>query len=154
MPPILHPRSRQTASLFSATLLASFFVVGLPHILPCPVDPRAANDSGEGLDGQPTQRRRRRRRCIPEEQMAMRQVAAGEEPSAASAPTVGPVCSSEDIDSGLERAGKRRECPVPKPGGLVGQILGFEDQQRVRRTVIVESVRSSRTARAKEDGES
>lgn len=25
---------------------------------------------------------------------------------------------------------KRRECPVPKPGGLVGQIMGFREQER------------------------
>ena len=24
---------------------------------------------------------------------------------------------------------KRRECPVPKPGGLVGQVLGFEKEE-------------------------
>lgn len=23
----------------------------------------------------------------------------------------------------------RRECPVPKPGGLVGQVLGFEKKE-------------------------
>lgn len=150
MPPILHPRSRQTASLFSATLLASFFVVGLPHILPCPVDARAANDSGESLDGQSPPRRRRRRRCVSEDQMATRQVAAGEEPSAAPVS----MASPEDADSGFGISGRRRECPVPKPGGLVGQILGFGDQHRAKRPVIVEGVRSSRAAHAKEDGES
>ena len=25
---------------------------------------------------------------------------------------------------------KKRECPVPKPGGLVGQIMGFRKQAR------------------------
>lgn len=147
MPPILHPRSRQTASLFSATLLASFFVVGLPHILPCPVNPRAANDSGDALDDQGPQKRRRRRRCGPEEQMATRQIAAGEEAPAS-------ACSPDEVEPGFEKAARRRECPVPKPGGLVGQILGFENQDRVRRTVIVESVRARRTGQTKENDES
>ncbi|KAG6986749.1 hypothetical protein G7Y79_00073g098480 [Physcia stellaris] len=34
--PSLHPRSRLTTSLFTSTLLLSFLVVGMPHILPCP----------------------------------------------------------------------------------------------------------------------
>ncbi|GME27230.1 hypothetical protein GTA08_BOTSDO09432 [Neofusicoccum parvum] len=136
MPPILHPRSRQTVSLFSATLLASFFVVGLPHVLPCPVNPRAAADSADNFG---------------EDQMAARQVAAGDEPPVGTAATAAAGCNSEEID---EAFGRRRECPVPKPGGLVGQILGFEGQERVRRTVIVESVRAKRTGQTKEDGES
>ena len=41
MPPHLHPRSRMTSSLFATTVVASFLVVGLPHILPCPA-PRVA----------------------------------------------------------------------------------------------------------------
>lgn len=151
MPPILHPRSRQTASLFSATLLASFFVVGLPHILPCPVDPRASNDASDNFSGeQGAQRRRRRRRCLPEDQMAMRQIAAGEEPSAVAASTVNP----EDGAAGFDTPARRRECPVPKPRGLVGQFLGFEEQERIRRPVIVESVRKRRAEHFKEDGES
>jgi cytochrome c oxidase assembly factor 2 len=30
----------------------------------------------------------------------------------------------EDLDGG--KRGMKRECPVPKPGGIVGEILGFK----------------------------
>ena len=42
------------------------------------------------------------------------------------------------------RDAAKRECPVPKPGGLVGQVLGFrkEDRERPKVPVIrVEPVR-------------
>ena len=45
-PPHLHPRSRTTSSLFATTLVLSFFVVGLPHILPCPA-PRTVLADGD-----------------------------------------------------------------------------------------------------------
>jgi cytochrome c oxidase assembly factor 2 len=35
-PPHLHPRSSATSTLFGVTLLASFIVVGIPHVFPCP----------------------------------------------------------------------------------------------------------------------
>jgi len=35
--------------------------------------------------------------------------------------------ASEEL---LAESRKRRECPVPKPGGLVGQIMGFKEQGR------------------------
>merc|ERR1711981_1183111 len=56
MPPALHPRSSMTLSLFTSTLAISFLVVGLPHLIPCPVQPQAYAD-----DGTPIPRRRRRR---------------------------------------------------------------------------------------------
>ncbi|KAH6856637.1 hypothetical protein B0I37DRAFT_443286 [Chaetomium sp. MPI-CAGE-AT-0009] len=46
-PPHLHPRSRMTSSLFATTVLASFLVVALPHILPCPAPRRAYADGGD-----------------------------------------------------------------------------------------------------------
>jgi cytochrome c oxidase assembly factor 2 len=101
MPPHLHPRSRLTSSLFATTLFASFFVVALPHALPCPA-PRVAYAD----DGTPHPRRRRRRKCTEEEQAKE---------------TLGE--SSEEDNEGLRR--QKRECPVPKPGGIVGDILGF-----------------------------
>jgi cytochrome c oxidase assembly factor 2 len=55
MPPLLHPRSRFTSSLFATTVFASFFVVALPHILPCPA-PRLAYADGEMPDGTPQRR--------------------------------------------------------------------------------------------------
>lgn len=36
----------------------------------------------------------------------------------------------------------KRECPVPKPTGLIGQVMGFQPQeQRQKPTVIVQSLR-------------
>ncbi|PQE03789.1 alpha-13-mannosyltransferase (Alg3) protein [Rutstroemia sp. NJR-2017a BBW] len=102
MPPHLHPRSKFTSSLFATTLFASFFVVALPHVLPCPAPHIAYAD-----DGRP---RRRRRKC-PEEK----------EEEASS--------KLHSFNNNIESEGTRlqkRECPVPKPGGIVGEILGFK----------------------------
>jgi cytochrome c oxidase assembly factor 2 len=118
MPPHLHPRSRWTSSLFATTLLASFLVVGLPHALPCPA-PRVAYADGE-MNPDGTQKRRRRRKVVdttettPEGSVPAKQV---EDVSR----------DTEDVineDSASKRS--RRECPVPKPGGIVGQMLGFK----------------------------
>ncbi|RAO69916.1 uncharacterized protein BHQ10_005928 [Talaromyces amestolkiae] len=64
MPPILHPRSRSTSSLFAATMVASFVIVGLPHIFPCPAPRRTLADSQVEMtaDGQQIMRPRRRRK--------------------------------------------------------------------------------------------
>jgi cytochrome c oxidase assembly factor 2 len=35
-----------------------------------------------------------------------------------------------------EGEGRRRECPVPKPGGLVGEILGLRKVERAERPVV------------------
>lgn len=120
MPPHMHPRSRMTASLFTTTLMVSFLVVAAPHLIPCPVDPRALNDSAD-----PTKRRRRRRPVESEE---------GEENDVL----------SEDARRKMieERMNPKRECPIPKPGGLVGQVLGMTGRhegvtaqvERLRRT--------------------
>lgn len=116
----MHPRSRMTASLFTTTLMVSFLVVAAPHLIPCPVDPRTLNDSAD-----PTKRRRRRRPVESEE---------GEESDVL----------SEDARRKMveERMNPKRECPIPKPGGLVGQVLGMTGRQegvtaqveRLRRT--------------------
>jgi cytochrome c oxidase assembly factor 2 len=115
MPPhLLHPRSRFTSSLFATTLLASFFVVALPHILPCPA-PRLAYADGEMPDGTP--HRRRRRRKSAEHDGDQTELSTG-------APALD---DSSDVDMVLlSRAPRpKRECPVPKPRGLVGEIFGF-----------------------------
>lgn len=67
-------------------------------------------------DGTP-QRRRRRRKCVGKD---------GEQAE--------PSSRSEDMDDTSDRGRMmlsrapmpKRECPVPKPGGLVGEILGFK----------------------------
>lgn len=100
-----------TSSLFATTVFASFFVVGLPHVLPCPA-PRIAYADGEIIEDENGRRRRRRR----------------------------PQAQQPEVDNGIiqfnniaqedlvdqEGRGSRRECPVPKPGGKVGELLGFK----------------------------
>ncbi|PSS00643.1 hypothetical protein BD289DRAFT_479338 [Coniella lustricola] len=110
-PPHLHPRSRMTSSLFATTLFASFFVVALPHALPCPA-PRVAYADGEIIEDA-NGKKRRRRRVQPQE------------------PTIkdGIVQFDSLIQSDLvdqEGRSEKRECPVPKPGGKVGELLGFK----------------------------
>ncbi|KAF1948875.1 hypothetical protein CC80DRAFT_482194 [Byssothecium circinans] len=128
MPPHLHPRSRMTMSLFTSTLMVSFVVVAAPHLLPCPVDPRTLADSADpdALSGEP--RKRRRRRISREE-------------------TCNDVMSEErrkvkEVDEWATPK-RERECPVPKPGGLIGQVLGLkkesdgrEEEDSVTRQVV------------------
>ncbi|KAK8250084.1 hypothetical protein IWZ00DRAFT_572901 [Phyllosticta capitalensis] len=132
MAPALHPRSRQTVSLFTGTLLVSFFVVGLPHLLPCPVPSRAYADAPASADpNNPQQQRRRRRRSSAPP-------TAVDDETASAASVVG---------AAMEDGRRARECPVPKPGGLVGKVLGFETEggARPRPTeVMVESIRARR----------
>jgi cytochrome c oxidase assembly factor 2 len=54
-----------------------------------------------------TQKRRRRRKCV-EDKPAVEESA------------------EEGEDSIVPSRKEKRECPVPKPGGLVGEILGFK----------------------------
>lgn len=83
-------------------------------------------------DGQP--RRRRKRRKDP--QNALNSSARNE--------GVKDAASSEDTDEEIMNilrmeqeaelmAEKARECPVPKPKGLIGELLGFKGGERVRR---------------------
>jgi cytochrome c oxidase assembly factor 2 len=104
MPPHMHPRSRMTASLFTTTLMVSFLVVAAPHLIPCPVDPRTLNDSAD-----PTRRRRRRKPVEAQE---------GESQD-------GDALEQQRRMMLEERMNPKRECPIPKPGGLVGQVLGM-----------------------------
>jgi cytochrome c oxidase assembly factor 2 len=95
-------------------------VVGLPHILPCPVDRRQFADSTETPDGKVRRRRRKQE-------------------------TYDGEASTET--TGLDSNGRpKRECPVPKPGGLVGQMMGFEKKEKDRPLeVVVKSFRSRGT---------
>lgn len=127
MPPALHPRSRQTGALFTGTLAFCFLVVGMPHILPCPVNPKQYADTIEGPDGQPMRRRRKRKQIADD---------AGSEGETA-----------EAYDALMAESKKTRECPVPKPGGLLGQVMGFKENENQKPPqVIVERVQSRRTA--------
>ncbi|GAM90162.1 hypothetical protein ANO11243_082020 [Dothideomycetidae sp. 11243] len=101
MPHYLHPRSRSTSTLFTGCLAVSFLVVGIPHLLPCPADRRQFVESE---DGTPQTRRRRKRTEASQ---------IGEE-MAASSPTTQRTSTNQ--------------CPVPKPRGFIGQILGFKEE--------------------------
>lgn len=143
--PHLHPRSRMTSSLFATTLLASFFVVALPHILPCPAPRRALADDGAMASASPSStsspadpRRRRRRRDVQcsgeggsgsgsEDGMAVVEFRPG---APAASTTAAAVAGQRDDGKDANwfaagRAKRGRECPVPKPGGILGEWLGF-----------------------------
>ncbi|MCJ1399891.1 hypothetical protein MMC11_003094, partial [Xylographa trunciseda] len=114
MPPHLHPRSRLTTSLFGTTLLVSFLVVGMPHILPCPAPRTEFADVEVGEDGR---RRRRRRKPLSDSDRA---VDVSED-------------KGESVDAVSEKemmARRAHQCPVPKPGGRIGQVLGFTDGKK------------------------
>lgn len=132
MPPHLHPRSRLTSSLFATTLLASFLVVGLPHLIPCPA-PRVAYADGEIYtlpDG--TQRRRRRRRCIEDGESEVLGNGTRRGYKGVIETRSGDVEEVSDIVDG----NRGRECPIPKPRGKVGEILGFKQPERIARNAV------------------
>ncbi|EME49249.1 hypothetical protein DOTSEDRAFT_163459 [Dothistroma septosporum NZE10] len=118
----LHPRSKATGTLFTTTLAISFLVVAAPHLLPCPVDRRQFADSFETPDG----KRYRRKRKDSQD-----------------------VIAESVEDEGIMLNGRsKRECPVPKPGGIVGQIMGFKQEERHKPAeVIVQSLESQRAQR-------
>ncbi|KAK5129322.1 hypothetical protein LTR08_003602 [Meristemomyces frigidus] len=118
----LHPSSRTTGTLFTGTLAVCFLVVALPHLLPCPVDRRQFAETIEMPDGT-VRRRRRKTQHVG--------VAAVDTPLE----NEGAVLAlAEDRRS---EAKPKRECPVPKPGGLVGKVMGFEQRGRERPTEVV-----------------
>ncbi|KAJ2907387.1 alpha-1,3-mannosyltransferase (Alg3) [Zalerion maritima] len=154
-----------TSSLFATTLLASFVVVGLPHVLPCP---RPATRRLDGTVTSPTFQqqqqqqqqeqvcvdengrplvRRRRRKCLVTDDEGAEATGVGKgglkegEKMPAQTRTVEMVVGVQtrqvqakmvqfEVDkddllpSGDGGVGKR-ECPIPKPGGIIGDILGF-----------------------------
>jgi len=133
MPPALHPRSRQTGALFTGTLAVCFLVVGAPHILPCPVNPKQFADTIEGPDGQPIKRRRRRKQATED---------SGSEGDAA-----------EAYDALMSETKKKRECPVPKPGAIVGQVMGFKESESQRPSqIIVKELQGRRTGHKHVEG--
>ncbi|KAI0430606.1 hypothetical protein F5Y09DRAFT_225918 [Xylaria sp. FL1042] len=115
MPPHLHPRSRMTSSLFATTVAASFLVVGLPHILPCPA-PRVAYADAASPDGSRRRTRRRSQQTTEvKDGIAQFEGVSHSESEGAEAST---------ITSTAPRA--KRECPVPKPG-VIGQLMGLKE---------------------------
>ena len=110
MTPHLHPRSRMTSSLFGTTLLVSFLVVSMPHIIPCPA-PRGMLADSEGRKRAGT---RQRKGCNAD---AEGDQCAGESTSK----------SSGSCPAQVPAPRTGHECPVPKPTGAIGRFLGFEE---------------------------
>ncbi|PGH02315.1 hypothetical protein GX51_04756 [Blastomyces parvus] len=149
MPPHLHPRSRSTISLFTLTLMSSLVIVGIPHLFPCPVPRHAYADSEMimSADGQQKMVRKRRRKPLdaqpPGESDGNSNIINTTPPH-----TVRPEYSPQRQQEGLiddeiakfrqmeeearNLANVKRECPVPKPRGVVGELLGFKNQDQGR----------------------
>ena len=118
MTPHLHPRSHLTTSLFGTTLLVSFLVVGMPHIVPCPA-PRvkfADSDFEITEDG----KRRRRRPAVGSEESA------GRDKEDLALPVI-----PEEEKLAMRR--KSHGCPVPKPSGIIGEVLGFKKEETAKK---------------------
>lgn len=136
MPPALHPRSGFTTSLFTTTLALSFAVVGLPHVLPCPVDSKEyAEGQMEIID---KDGRRIRVRRLPKKRPENDTT-----PSNDSSATTQNTTQAED-----DSPRRNRECPVPKPGGIIGQVLGFKNEGIPKPVVRIESSRIPRDTSA------
>ncbi|KAI0516841.1 hypothetical protein F5B22DRAFT_646577 [Xylaria bambusicola] len=132
MPPHLHPRSRMTSSLFATTVAASFLVVGLPHLLPCPA-PRVAYADAASPDG--SRRRSRRRSQQPTEvKDGIAQFEGVSNSSGSGDEEAGTTTGEFTAMTSTPPRGKR-ECPVPKPPGVIGQLMGFnKDGSKSRST--------------------
>ena len=119
-----------TTSLFGTTLLVSFLVVGMPHIFPCPAPRTQFADYEITKDG----RQRRRRRPSTTNTDVDKNFLQSEEIAGKS----NHAMTMEEQEA-LRR--KAHECPVPKPGGRIGEILGFpqkEEKESRRSEIIVE----------------
>lgn len=141
MPPHLHPRSTATSTLFAGTLLASFIVVGIPHVFPCP-RPRTgyAQDAGQihyDKDGNPLPRNAKQlhqatnvdikdtRKQIDAPKPTQKTLTGSKELDDEAALFRELAAEAEMLD---KKAILARECPVPKPAGLIGRILGFDER--------------------------
>lgn len=142
MPSHLHPRSTATSTLFAGTLLASFVVVAVPHIWPCPRPRKAYLDSEVVFDDQGRPLRRVRRVTKKENNQEEEEPAANSPPRSSAASRPSPNQKGNTIQdeakllqqlqaeaAALEQENARRECPVPKPRGALGRLLGFEEKQ-------------------------
>lgn len=138
MPPHLHPRSAATSTLFAGTLVASFVVVAVPHIWPCPRPKKAYLDSEIIFDdqGRPMRRVRRVKKTAQEEGTDTTTKAPSSPSVSTSQGQKGNTVEAEanifnklqaEADA-LESENARRPCPVPKPKGALGRLLGFEEK--------------------------
>lgn len=110
----------------------------MPHILPCPA-PRVEFADAEIEYSEDGRRRRRRRK--PREHVA--DVSGGDESFGGI--EAGPL-EREEMEL---RRKKAHECPVPKPGGVIGEVLGFKRGRGEARP----SVETVQLDRRKNEGE-
>jgi cytochrome c oxidase assembly factor 2 len=96
-----------TSSLFATTVAASFFVVTMPHILPCPV-PAVKRADGDVVVDENGRRKVWRCKTGPEVKDGI-------------------VQFPSEADTEYDTKRTKRECPVPKPGGILGEWLGFHE---------------------------
>jgi len=130
MPPHLHPRSTATSTLFAGTLLASFIVVGIPHVFPCPRPRKGYADSENRLDSEGKSLRRKGRKIDTVDRLqdkmelgSDRMEEAGKDAALVEEAAVFRLLQEEADELDKEA----RECPVPKPTGLLGKLLGIQE---------------------------
>lgn len=131
-------------SLFTATLLASLLIVGVPHVFPCPAPRRALADSEiiVTADGQQIKRKRRRKEpvpagdeTVPSDPLAGQSLFGSTIANLSRTPEVGRELQEQAAEfrhmeaEAKELEKSARECPVPKPRGVLGHLLGFDSDK-------------------------
>lgn len=121
-PPHLHPRSSYTTSLFTTTLALSFLIVGLPHVLPCPA-PRVMF-ADESRSDPPSNRQKHQMSTATDdvEGSVGDRIHEGAKHCEHESGRAQARIGSEETQ---RLQAKAHECPVPKPSGRLGQLLGF-----------------------------
>jgi cytochrome c oxidase assembly factor 2 len=112
--------------LFAGTLLASFIVVGIPHVFPCPVPRKNYADTERQLvdkDGNPLPRRNRPTLKNPSQTSA-----ANSKANSRSLQEEAELFRQLQLEAEILEK-EARECPVPKPKGWIGRVLGFDSAQ-------------------------
>ena len=159
-PSPLHPRSTATSTLFASTLLASFVIVAIPHLFPCPRPHSSRMDSDNpavirkdqprqqppedvgapsGPDGGRSSLRPSRN--ILDEDSLSASIRRVPDPRSITATTRGRSQHDEEeamrfymleleAEEHARQAARGRECPVPKPRGLLGRLLGVQENDR------------------------
>lgn len=145
MPPShLHPRSTATSALFAGTLAVCFAVVAVPHVWPCPRPRRAHMDSELVLDanGKPVRRVRQQKQAVATPQTTEAEQRGDSNilisPDIKTKPRSSQNTLEEEAailrqlqaeDLVIREQAERRECPVPKPRGVIGRLMGFDREK-------------------------